>query len=76
MTNEPAGFFRPMNEIPFGVIAAPAIAYSGIGTFILLNVIGRVTPLRASRADESTGLDLTHHGEETYLHGGGTSALG
>jgi Amt family ammonium transporter len=53
-----------------------AIAYSGIGTFILLKAIGLLMPLRASRADESTGLDLTHHGEEAYLHGGGTSALG
>jgi len=56
---------------------AAAIVYSGVVTFILLKVIGFVVPLRASAADESTGLDLTNHGEEAYLHaGGGSAALG
>src|SRR5688572_5000945 len=56
---------------------AAAIVYSGVVTFILLKVIGLVIPLRATAADESTGLDLTLHGEEAYLHaGGGSSALG
>jgi Amt family ammonium transporter len=56
---------------------AAAIVYSGVVTFILLKVIGLVIPLRATAADESTGLDLTHHGEEAYLHaGGGSAALG
>jgi hypothetical protein len=27
-------------------------------------------PLRASADDEATGLDLTQHGEEAYLHEG------
>jgi Amt family ammonium transporter len=53
-----------------------AIVYSGVVTFILLKVIGLVIPLRATAADESTGLDLTHHGEEAYLHAGGGSSLG
>jgi Amt family ammonium transporter len=54
-----------------------AIVYSGVMTFILLKVIGLIIPLRASAADESTGLDLTDHGEEAYLHaGGGSAALG
>jgi Amt family ammonium transporter len=53
-----------------------AIVYSGVVTFVLLKVIGLVIPLRPSAADESTGLDLTNHGEEAYLHGGGSSALG
>ena len=56
---------------------AAAIVYSGVVTFILLKVIGFVVPLRASATDESTGLDLTNHGEEAYLHaGGGSAALG
>jgi Amt family ammonium transporter len=56
---------------------AAAIVYSGVMSFILLKVIGIVIPLRATPADESTGLDLTHHGEEAYLHaGGGSAALG
>jgi Amt family ammonium transporter len=47
-----------------------AIVFSGVMTFILLKLIGLVIPLRATAEDEMTGLDLTHHGEEAYLHGG------
>ena len=50
-----------------------AIVYSGIVSFILLKLIGLVIPLRASVADESTGLDITQHGEEAYLHTGGAT---
>ncbi len=46
-----------------------AIVYSGVVSFILLKVIGVIIPLRVSAEDEMTGLDLTHHGEEAYLHG-------
>ena len=54
-----------------------AIVYSGVMTFILLKLIGLFVPLRATAADESTGLDLTHHGEEAYLHaGGGSGGIG
>jgi Amt family ammonium transporter len=48
-----------------------AIVYSGGVSFILLKVIGLFIPLRASQSDEATGLDVTMHGEEAYLHGGG-----
>ena len=50
---------------------ATAIVYSGGMTFILLKVIGLFMPLRATTSDEATGLDVTMHGEEAYLHGGG-----
>jgi ammonium transporter, Amt family len=54
-----------------------AIVYSGVMSFILLKVIGLIIPLRVNPADENTGLDLTDHGEEAYLHaGGGSAALG
>ena len=52
-----------------------AIVYSGVVTFILLKVIGLIVPLRATAADEGSGLDLTHHGEEAYLHAGGGTAM-
>ena len=54
-----------------------AIVYSGVATFILLKVIGLVMPLRVSSDDENSGLDITMHGEEAYLHseGGGHAAL-
>ena len=50
-----------------------AIVYSGVVTFILLKVIGIVMPLRATDDDESTGLDITMHGEEAYLHAEGAT---
>ena len=58
------------------VAVAAVIVYSGVMTFILLKVIGLVIPLRASDSDESTGLDITQHGEEAYLHVEGTSTRG
>jgi Amt family ammonium transporter len=48
-----------------------AIVYSGAVSFILLKVINLVIPIRAEADDESTGLDLTQHGEEAYLHAEG-----
>ena len=50
-----------------------AIVYSGVVTFILLKVIGIVMPLRATDDDESTGLDITMHGEEAYLQAEGAT---
>src|SRR6186713_1195471 len=43
-----------------------AIVYSGVMSFVLLKLISLFVPLRASTADESTGLDVTMHGEEAY----------
>jgi Amt family ammonium transporter len=48
-----------------------ALVYSGVMSFILLKIIGLFIPLRATAADEATGLDVTMHGEEAYLHGSG-----
>ena len=48
-----------------------AIVYSGVATFVLLKVIGLVMPLRVSSDDENSGLDITLHGEEAYLHSEG-----
>lgn len=42
------------------------MAYSFIVTFVLLKVINIFTPLRVSKADEETGLDLSQHGEVGY----------
>ncbi len=52
-----------------------AIAYSGAMSFVLLKLIALAIPLRATAADESTGLDITMHGEEAYLHTGGMTAV-
>jgi len=50
-----------------------AIVYSGVGTFILLKLIGLVLPLRASADQEAEGLDISMHGEEAYLQVEGSS---
>ena len=50
------------------IFVLTAIVYSGAVSFILLKLISLFIPLRASAADEATGLDVTMHGEEAYLH--------
>jgi Amt family ammonium transporter len=52
-----------------------AIVYSGVVSFVLLKLIGLFIPLRATTTDEAAGLDITMHGEEAYLHGGGIEAV-
>ena len=69
--------FGNPGQVGIQAIAIAGVAvYCGVATFILLKVIGLVIPLRASESDESTGLDITQHGEEAYLHVGGTSTSG
>ena len=53
------------------VAVVAAIVYSGVGSFVLLKLVGLVFPLRAERSDESVGLDLCMHGEEAYVHAEG-----
>jgi Amt family ammonium transporter len=55
---------------------AAAIVYSGVMSFILLKVVGAIFPLRATPEAESEGLDQTAHGEEAYVHGGGSMQIG
>ena len=50
-------------------VATPAYAFGA--TFVLLKVIGAVTPLRAAERDEALGMDVTYHGEEAYASGEG-----
>jgi Amt family ammonium transporter len=50
-------------------VAAPAYAFAV--TFVLLKVIGALMPLRASEAEEASGMDVTYHGEEGYPTGEG-----
>ena len=49
---------------------AATLVYSGVASFVLLKLISLVVPLRVTTADEVTGLDLSNHGEEAYVHGG------
>jgi Amt family ammonium transporter len=56
------------------VAVGSAVLYSGVMSFILLKLVGLVFPLRASDNDESVGLDVTMHGEEAYVHAGGSQS--
>ena len=47
--------------------AAATVVWCGIATFVLLKLIGVVTPLRAEEDDERQGLDLTQHEERGYI---------
>jgi len=40
-------------------------------TFLLLQLIGLVMPLRVRPEREAIGLDVTEHGEEAYVTGEG-----
>lgn len=43
-----------------------AIAYSAIGTWILLVVLNKIAPIRSSEEGEMKGLDHFYHGERGY----------
>ena len=52
-----------------------AIVYSGGMSYVLLKLIGLITPLRVEPSDETEGLDITQHGEEAYLNLDGAMLL-
>jgi len=47
-----------------GVLAGYALAV--VGTFVILNVVKLITPLRVTPDEEVSGLDLALHGEVAY----------
>jgi Amt family ammonium transporter len=52
-----------LNQL-IGVVIAWALA--AVGTLVLLKVVDLTVGLRVTAENESTGLDLTQHGEEGY----------
>src|ERR1051325_3522871 len=53
---------------------AAAWIYSGAASFVLLKLVNVVLPIRATKAEEMEGLDVSQHGEEAYIHEGGFGA--
>jgi Amt family ammonium transporter len=51
-----------------------AMVYSGVVSFVLLKIISLIVPLRATPSDENVGLDMCMHGEEAYVHTGGSAS--
>ncbi len=43
-----------------------AFALGIIGSFILYQIVNRITPMRADEAEEISGLDIVEHGERGY----------
>jgi Amt family ammonium transporter len=69
-------FGNPGQFVTQVIAVATAIVYSGVMTFVLLKIVGALTPLLADHERQTLGMDLSEHGEEAYVHagGGGTSA--
>jgi Amt family ammonium transporter len=66
--------FGNPGQLTIQVIAiAVAAAYSMGASFVLLKVVGLVFPLRANDEEQTLGLDLVAHGEEAYVHAGGST---
>jgi ammonium transporter, Amt family len=68
-------FGNPKQFLIQGTAVLAAIVYSGVGSFVLLKAIALVMPLRATRDEEASGLDIPLHGEEAYMHIGGMDTL-
>jgi Amt family ammonium transporter len=67
-------FGNPGQFIIQATAVAAAIVYSGVMTFVLLKIVGAIMPLCADRERQSLGMDLSEHGEEAYVHAGGTGS--
>jgi Amt family ammonium transporter len=63
-------FGNPRQLLIQATAVVAVLVYSGLVSFILLKVMSLVGSLRATADDETTGLDVTLHGEEAYLHEG------
>jgi Amt family ammonium transporter len=61
-------FGNPRQLLIQATAVVAVLVYSGLVSFLLLKVMSLVTSLRATADDETTGLDVTLHGEEAYLH--------
>jgi Amt family ammonium transporter len=56
------------------VAVGATILYCGVGTLVLLIAVNALTKVRATRAEEVDGLDLSQHSERAYAFGGGETA--
>ena len=65
-------FGNPGQFVTQVAAVAAAIAYSGVMTFVLLKIVGAMMPLLADHERQTLGMDLSEHGEEAYVHAGGT----
>jgi Amt family ammonium transporter len=66
--NGPDGLFfgNPMQLVSQVEAVAVVTAFAFVGSFVLLKIIDKVSPLRVSPEEEEKGLDQSQHGEEAY----------
>lgn len=51
------------------VLIAPIYAF--VTTYVILRLVGAVSPLRATEREEAVGMDVAQHGEQAYVSGEG-----
>ena len=68
-------FGNPQQLVIQATAVGAAILYSGVASYLLLKLISLFVPLRADETHETTGLDVTLHGEEAYVHEGGVRGI-
>ena len=65
-------FYGNPGQVWIQLIAILAVlAYTCVGTYLLLKLINKVLPIRAALGRENVGLDQTEHGEHAYTSGDG-----
>ena len=59
------GSLRLLGIQAVGVFAT--YIWSGVLSFVLLKIVGAITPLRADEEDEAASMDLAEAGERAYI---------
>ncbi len=69
--NGPNGllFGNPMQLVSQAEAVVVVAAFAFFGSFVLLKIIDKVSPLRVSSEEEERGLDQSQHGENAYSEG-------
>ncbi len=68
-------FGNPQQVVVQIVAILAVVAYTAVGTFVILRAIGLVTALRVAERAERLGLDIVEHGEQAYTSGEGAVLL-
>ena len=67
-------FGNPGQLMTQAIAVLTALVFSAVMSFILLKVVSAVFTLRANDEEQSIGIDVSGHGEEAYVHSGGSEA--
>lgn len=60
-------FYGNPGQLTAQIIAIVVVAlYSFLGSYVILKIVGTITPLRVTHEEEEAGLDMSQHGEHAY----------